>query len=157
MGGLEKQIFLIINFSRSMFLSNLSFYYYKNTKVMNCLTGIQERIWSCFHFITKLPNKWTSLVVVCKEPRTGLWPVIVCLPLGKVAWHIQSSYTRRRILGINLELWWTPGLNRHSKVVCEQSLISAQYWKCNSVEKSMYHFSLLSVLRFHWKCYKKIL
>lgn len=26
-----------------MFLSNVSFYYYKITKVMNCLTGIQER------------------------------------------------------------------------------------------------------------------
>ena len=64
-----------------MFLSDLSFYYYKNTKVMNCLTGIQEGIWPCFHFIMKLPNKLTSLVVVCKEPRTELWPVIVTVYL----------------------------------------------------------------------------
>lgn len=56
-GGLEKQIFLITNFSRSMFLSNVSFYYYKITKVINCLTGIQERentvMLSLYHEVAK--------------------------------------------------------------------------------------------------------
>ena len=68
---LKKANILNNKLSRSMFLSNLLFF--NTTKIQRLWTvsleSKKERIWSCFHFITKLPSKLTSLVVVCKEHR----------------------------------------------------------------------------------------
>lgn len=96
----------------------------------------------------KLPNKLTSLVVVYKEPgqSSGLSLLQSTFGQGDLAYTI-FLYKKQESWGINLSSGELLDSIGHSKAVCEQSLISAQY--LNVIQQRNPHIlSLLSVFRF---------